>query len=87
MAESENEFTHVAYGYRRLGRKPGRLLECGVGRIDGDGRAHIYLDRTPFNFTGYVQLAPRGAMPVLPAAEQPRRPDETDGDTEQAGGE
>jgi hypothetical protein len=75
MADSGEEFTHIAYGYRRIGRKPGRLLECGVGRIDDDGRMHVYLDRTPFNFTGYVQVVPNGAMPEL-LADKPHRPDE-----------
>ena len=78
MADGGNEFTHVAYAYRRVGRKAGRLLECGVGRVDGDGKAHVYLDRTPLNgFTGYVQLVLRGATPELPV-ENPRRPGETD---------
>jgi hypothetical protein len=79
MADNGNEFTHVAYGYRRLGRKPGRLLECGVGRIDEDGKAHVYLDRTPLNFTGYIQLVRRGETPVLPA-EKPCRPGEDNGE-------
>ena len=40
------------------------MLECGVGRIDSDGNAHVHLDRTPINgFTGYVQLTPRGVTP------------------------
>ncbi len=76
MADCGNEFTHVAYAYRRTGRKGGRLLECGVGRIDDDGKAHVYLDRTPLNgFTGYVQLVLRGVTPELPM-EKPRRPGE-----------
>lgn len=74
MADSGSEFTHVAYAYRRTGRKGGRLLECGLGRIDTDGKAHVYLDRTPLNgFTGYVQLVVRGITPELPE-EQPQRP-------------
>jgi hypothetical protein len=83
MADSGNEFTHVAYAYRRTGRRGGRLLECGVGRIDEDGNAHVYLDRTPLNgFTGYVQLVLRGVTPELPV-EKPQRPGEIgDGATE-----
>lgn len=82
MTDSGKELTHVAYGYRRTGRKSGRLLECGVGRIDEDGKAHVYLDRTPYNFTGYVQLAPRGVMPELPAS-KPQRPGDDAGDEEE----
>jgi hypothetical protein len=82
MADSGKEFTHMAYAYRRIGRKGGRLLECGVGRIDDDGKAHVYLDRTPLNgFTGYVQLVPRGAAPDLPP-EKPRRPGDAGGTEE-----
>lgn len=77
MADSGTEFTHVAYAYRRTGRKGGRLLECGVGRVDDHGKAHVYLDRTPLNgFTGYVQLVPCGVVPELPA-KPPHRPGET----------
>lgn len=70
----------MAYACQRIGRKPGRLLECGVGRIDEGGKAHVYLDRTPiFGFTGYVQLTPRGMTPELPP-ERPHRPGDHDGD-------
>lgn len=83
MANSGKDFTHTAYAYRRTGKKHGRLLECGVGRIDADGTAHVYLDRTPFNFTGYVQLAPSGVTPE-PPPEKPQRPGD---DAEEASGE
>jgi hypothetical protein len=82
MTNSTTEFTHTAYAYRRTGKKHGRMLECGVGRIDSDGNAHVHLDRTPINgFTGYVQLTPRGVTPE-PAPEKPQRPGDTGGDAE-----
>jgi hypothetical protein len=87
MANAGKELTHIAYAYRRTGKKHGRLLECGVGRIDDDGKAHVHLDRTPINgFTGYVQLAPRGVTPDL-VPEKPQRPGETgDNDEEESEG-
>lgn len=55
-------------------RRPGRLLEWSVRRIDDNGKAHVYLDRTPLTgFTGYLQLAPCGVQ-AQPPSEKPRRP-------------
>jgi hypothetical protein len=81
MADNDNKtLTHTAWAYRRISRKHGKLLECGRGRIDGNGIAHVHLDRTPLNgFTGYVQLVPAGAEPWLPVA-KPQRPGESDAD-------
>jgi hypothetical protein len=64
---------------QRIGKKLGRWLEVGSGRIDGDG-AHLFLDRLPIGgFTGYVRLTPQGSPPPLP---QPQRPASAAGEDE-----
>jgi hypothetical protein len=84
MVDNHKERTHAAWGFRREGKKSGRLLEIGTGRLDVDGKhAHIFLDRMPIGaFTGYIYLAPRGEGP--PAIEpRPQRPGQTDDDEEE----
>lgn len=79
MSTISTTHTHTAFSYRRTGKKHGRMLECGSGRIDLDrGVAHVVLDRTPINgFTGYIVLLPHGVKPE-PQSPQPQRPDEID---------
>ena len=63
--------THTAFTMQRIGKKFGRWLEVGSGRIDQDG-IHLFLDRLPVGgFTGYVRLTPHGTPPPQP---QPQRP-------------
>jgi hypothetical protein len=75
--------THTAYALKREGKKFGRWLEVGSGRIDrANDIAHVFLDRMPIGgFTGYVHLAPIGAEPPPPPQPKPQRPGE-DGDDE-----
>jgi len=39
--------THTAFALRREGKKHGRWLEIGTGRLDSAGVFHAFLDRTP----------------------------------------
>lgn len=65
--------THTAYTMQRIGKKFGRWLEIGSGRIEGDD-VHVFLDRLPIGgFTGYVKLTLHGKPPPLPQP-QPQRP-------------
>jgi hypothetical protein len=43
-----------------------RLLEAGEGWIDKDNVAHLRIDSMPIDdtFTGYLQLTPRGKLPM-----------------------
>ena len=62
--------THTAYTMQRIGKKLGRWLEIGSGRIEGDS-VHVFLDRLPIGgFTGYVRLIPCGER--LPEGEAQR---------------
>jgi hypothetical protein len=63
--------THTAYAYQRIGRKHGRMLEVGSGRIDADRNvAHVMMNRQPLGgYTGYVMLLPFGTKPAPQAAE------------------
>jgi hypothetical protein len=78
MGDSHKERTHVAFGFRREGKKSGRLVEIGTGHFDADRtHAHLYLDRTPLNgFTGYIFLMPKGEK--LPATPPPQESDDED---------
>jgi len=63
--------THTAYTMQRIGKKLGRWLEVGSGRIDADG-IHVFLDRTPVGgFTGYVRLITQGSPPPEPKPQRP----------------
>lgn len=70
--------THTAWAYQRTGRKHGRLLEVGSGRIDAVRNvAHLVMNRQPIGgYTGYVQLLPIGVKPA-PQAEQPEQMDDS----------
>lgn len=76
MANVPKGHTHTAYAYQRLGKKHGRMLEIGSGRIDRDRDiAHVVMTRLPIGgFSGYVVLSPIG---IKPEPSQPQRPDET----------
>ena len=67
-----NELTHTAFAMKPAGKKQGRWLEIGSGRIDSSGVIHVFLDRTPIGgFNGYVYMAPNGMQPPGP---EPHRP-------------
>jgi len=71
--------THTAFTMQRVGRKFGRWLEIGGGRIDQDG-VHLFIDRLPVGgFTGYVRLTTSRELPPLP---QPKRPATTCSDAQ-----
>ena len=71
MTDLPKDHTHVAYAFQRTGKKFGRLLEVGSGRIDADRNiAHVFMNRQPIGgYTGYVVLALPGTRP------EPPRPD------------
>jgi hypothetical protein len=81
MADTSKVRTHTAYGFKREGKKFGRLLEIGTGRLDKErGHVHVFLDRLPLQgFTGYVFLAPLGEKPPVPEL-RPQRPGQADDD-------
>jgi hypothetical protein len=87
MADNSKARTHTAWGFRREGKKFGRLLEIGTGRIDAErNEAHLYLDRLPLgSFSGFVLLAPAGEKPPIPEA-KPQRPGHTDDDEDESEG-
>lgn len=73
MTGTGNKHTHTAYAFQRQGKKSGRLLEVGTGRIDHDRNiAHVFMDRQPIGgYTGYVVLAPHGVKPEPPNRSAP----------------
>jgi hypothetical protein len=79
MADNSKAPTHAAFAFRREGKKFGRWLEVGTGRIDKENNlVHVFLDRTPIGgFTGYVRLSPIGIEPPLP---EPQRPGDDEED-------
>ncbi len=78
MADTGKVRTHAAFGYKREGKKFGRLVEIGTGRIDHErNQVHVFLDRMPLAFTGYVFLAPKGEKPPETEA-RPQRPGQAD---------
>lgn len=80
MTGPEKKHTHTAYAFQRQGRKSGRLLQVGTGRIDLDRNiAHVFMDRQPIGgYTGYVVLAPHGVKPEPPPPEPERPGDQSD---------
>ena len=56
MADLPKPRTHTAYTPQRVGKKLGRWLEVGSGRIDAEG-VDLFIDRLPVGgFTGFVRL-------------------------------
>ena len=84
MTDASQRHSHTAYAFKRLGRKQGRFLEVGTGRIDADRNiVHVFMDRQPIGgYTGYVVLAPHGVKPEPPPP-APRRPGESEDDAEE----
>ena len=82
MVDNNNkERTHTAFTMQRIGKRLGRWLEIGSGRVDADG-VHVFLDRLPVGgFTGYVRLMANGKTPPLPQP-MPQRPSSAAGDNE-----
>jgi hypothetical protein len=83
MSDLPKTHTHTAYAYQRTGKKFGRLLEVGSGRIDHDRNiVHVVMNRQPIGgYTGYVVLSPHGGKPPPPQA-QPQRPGENGDEAE-----
>jgi hypothetical protein len=81
MTTIPKNHTHTAYAYQRTGRKHGRMLEVGSGRIDADRNvAHVVMNRQPLGgYTGYVMLLPFGTKPA-PQAVEPEQTDDLDRD-------
>ena len=80
MTGPEKKNTHTAFAFQRQGKKSGRLLEVGTGRIDHDRNiAHVFMDRQPIGgYTGYVVLTPHGVKPEPPPPEPERPGDNSD---------
>jgi hypothetical protein len=78
MTTSDPKPTHTAYAFSRQGKKFGKLLECGKGRIDkATNLVHVFMDRGPITgYTGYIVLSPAGAPP--PKVEPPAIEDDED---------
>jgi hypothetical protein len=85
MTTLPKNHTHLVWAYQRTGKKHGRLLECGSGRIDRDTNvAHVVMNRQPIGgYTGYIQLLPFGMKPA-PQVAQPEQGAES-GDEDEAG--
>jgi hypothetical protein len=79
MTPLPKNHTHIAWAYQRTGKKHGRLLEVGSGRLDLDrNAAHVVMTRLPIGgFSGYVQLLPNGTKPT-PQQAQPEQAAEDD---------
>jgi hypothetical protein len=77
--------THEAYALKRdAPRVPGRWIEIGSARIEGDANDghNVFLDRLPIGgFTGHIYLSPIGVKPQAPT--QPQRPGQASGDEEE----
>jgi len=88
MAENNNNKirTHTAWAVKREGKRFGRWLEVGSGRIDHERNCvHVIMDRMPVGgFTGYVMLSPIGEVPPVPEP-VPQRPDQPEDDGEAEG--
>ena len=80
MTDTGKEPTHTAYAFRREGKKFGRLLECGTGRIDQTRNlVHVFMNRMPLgNWSGYVVLSPIGEPAPTPHPQRPGAADEED---------
>jgi hypothetical protein len=78
MVAHDKNRTHTAYAFSRQGKKFGKLLECGTGRVDTQNNlVHVFMDRGPITgYTGYIVLCPIGAAP--PKAAPPPAEDEED---------
>jgi hypothetical protein len=75
--------THVAYAFRRMGKKPhqGKWLIVGTGRDNKDGTFDTFMDLTPIGgFNGHVRMILNGSPPPA-AGHKPQRPDGTEDDS------
>ncbi len=82
MADGSKARTHTAFTMQRVGKRLGRWLEVGSGRIDHDG-VDVFLDRLPVGgFTGHVRLTTTGKPPPLPEPKPQRPAPEVDEDEE-----
>ncbi len=82
MTDSE-EPTHNAFILKREGRRYGKYLHSGTGRLDkATGVFKGFIDRLPIGgFTGYIYFAPIGQEPPDPEAppERPGQPEDAEG--------
>jgi hypothetical protein len=85
MTTLPKNHTHLVCAYQRTGKKHGRLLECGSGRIDRDTNvAHVVMNRQPIGgYTGYPAFAARHETS---AAGGPAGADRREGDEDEAAG-
>jgi hypothetical protein len=82
MTDSKDP-THPAFILKRDGRRNGRWLASGTGRLGSDGVFEGFIDSLPIGgFTGHIHFAPIGKE--LPAIE-PQRPDKPDDADEDLG--
>lgn len=83
MTTIPKNHTHTVYAYQRTGRKHGRMLEVGSGRIDPvRNAAHVVMNTQPIGgYTGYVLMLPFGVKPA-PQATEPEQIEiaQSDGD-------
>jgi hypothetical protein len=82
MTDAAKAHTHTAYAFSRQGKKHGRMLECGTGRIDKERNiAHVVMTRMPITgYTGYIVLSPTGAPPPVPRPPRPGTDDDSGDD-------
>jgi hypothetical protein len=80
MADSKAP-THTAFTLRREGKRYGRWLEIGTGRLDSAGVFHGNLDQLPIGgWSGYVYFAPIGTQPPQPEPERPAQTSDDEGE-------
>jgi hypothetical protein len=79
----EGPFTHTTFAYRRIGKKFGRYLECGVARVapcehcgaPATGSVKVFLDRLVAfgGATGGFLLKANGLAPPQPPRDFPEQ--------------
>jgi hypothetical protein len=65
------EFTHVAYGRKRLRRGYGPWKSIGDARLEASGDIYVLLDRLSIGFDGHVYLVRIGVEPNQPGPGRP----------------
>jgi len=78
-------FSHTVFAFRRIGKKFGRYLECGVARVPPcphcgaayTGKAKVFVDRAIAygGGTGGFLLEPNGTAPPQLERDFPEQPD------------
>jgi hypothetical protein len=74
MMTDSKDPTHTAFILKREGRRYGKWLPSGTGRLGSDGVFKGSIDSLPVGgFTGYIYFAPIGQQPPYPEP-PPQRP-------------